>query len=160
MRKMLAKNNLNYKIRQANKKDIEQMALVDKMCFSVPWTKEDFIKELTENSIALYMVAEADGELLGYAGVWTVVDEGHIMNIAVHPEHRENGIGKRLVDAMLREARARAGTKKFTLEVRVSNEPAIKLYESFGFKELGRRKGYYSDNKEDAAIMWLVDSDS
>lgn len=155
MKKMPAENNVKYKIRQATKKDIEQMTAVDEMCFSVPWRKEDFKKELTQNRIALYMVAEAEGKLIGYAGVWIIVDEGHITNIAVHPDYRGNGIAKDLVSRMLKEARDRAGAKNFTLEVRVSNEAAINLYKGFGFKEMGIREGYYSDNKEDASIMWL-----
>lgn len=153
---MPAENNVKYKIRQAKKKDIDQMARVDEMCFSTPWTKADFKKELTNNPLALYLVAEADDKVIGYAGLWCIVDEGHITNIAVHSDYRQNGIAKDLVDKMLKEANARAGTKNFTLEVRVSNEPAIRLYKGFGFKEMGKRIGYYSDNKEDALIMWLM----
>ena len=143
--------------REATSNDVEKMTELDKICFTVPWSKADFEKEMNNNPLALYIVAETEGEIIGYAGLWCVVDEGHITNVAVHPKHRKKSIGKCLVEILLSEARNRGNIKSFTLEVRISNEAGIKLYEGFGFKEVSRRKGYYSDNKEDAAIMWLND---
>lgn len=144
-------------IREADPLDVDSMTQLDQICFAVPWHREDFEKELTDNERAVYIVAEDEEQIIGYAGLWCIVDEGHITNVAVHPDYRGKGLGRKLVNTMLVEARKKANTKNFTLEVRVSNTPAIKLYQSFGFEEAGRRKGYYSDNKEDAAIMWLMD---
>lgn len=146
-------------IREATPSDIDMMTSLDEICFTVPWRREDFEKELTGNHLALYIVAEDNGQVVGYAGLWCIVDEGHITNVAVHPDYRKEGLGWKLVNTMLINASEKFGTKNFTLEVRVSNMPAIKLYRSFGFAEVGRRRKYYSDNKEDAAIMWLMNEE-
>ncbi len=150
-------DNMDIGFREATNEDAEMMTELDEICFTVPWTLSDFEKETSANPLAVYIVAENEGAIIGYAGLWCIVDEGHITNVAVHPDFRNEGIGKNLVEILLDKARRKARTKNFTLEVRVSNEAAIKLYEGFGFKEVGRRKGYYKDNKEDAAIMWLFD---
>ncbi len=136
------------------------MTELDEICFTVPWSRNDFEKELRGNPLALYIVACEGPNMIGYAGVWCIVDEGHITNIAVHPDHRREGIGRKFLALLIAEAEKRSGTTKFTLEVRVSNEAAINLYEEAGFREAGRRKNYYSDNKEDAAIMWLIRDES
>lgn len=154
MRRMPANNMV---IRKATAEDVDRMTELDKICFTVPWSKAEFEKEMTSNPLALYMVAESEQEIIGYAGVWLIVDEGHITNVAVHPMFRERGIASRLIESLLSRSKEKAGTKNFTLEVRVSNVAAIELYKGFGFKEIGLRKGYYSDNKEDAAIMWLME---
>jgi ribosomal-protein-alanine N-acetyltransferase len=148
-------NNITF--RRSTVDDVDEMTILDQICFSVPWTKADFTKEMTTNDLALYIVAEVNQKIIGYAGLWCIVDEGHITNVAVHPDYRGQGLGKNLVEIMLSEARKKGKIKSFTLEVRVTNEAAINLYEGFGFVEVGRRLGYYSDNKEDAAIMWLMD---
>lgn len=145
------------RIRHALPSDIDKMAELDRICFATPWSKQDFEKELIENKIALYFVATWDDEVIGYAGVWCIVDEGHITNVAVDPKHRKKGVGKKLINALLNDGKTMSGLRNFTLEVRVSNDAAIKLYKNFGFKEVGLRKEYYSDNKEDAAIMWLME---
>lgn len=152
-------NIINCKIRLAAPEDTESIWELDKICFTVPWSYNDFENELNNNALALYVVAENNEKIIGYAGVWCIVDEGHITNVGVHPSYRKSGIGKKLIAALMDEARKKAGTRSFTLEVRVSNKPAIGLYEGFGFKEVGKRKGYYSDTKEDAAIMWWVESE-
>lgn len=150
-------NDGSLRIRHANKEDIDKMAELDQICFETPWSREDFRKELCENKLALYLVATWDDEVIGYAGLWCVVDEGHITNVAVHPDYRKRGVGKKLINWLLNDAKTMNGVKNFTLEVRVSNSAAIHLYENFGFKEVGLRKEYYSHNKEDAAIMWRID---
>jgi len=94
------------------------------------------------------------GLLIGYAGLWAIEDEGHITNVAVHPDYRRMHLGSILVDMLIAQTRLE-GLKRFTLEVRVSNQAAIALYEKFGFVSAGIRKGYYEDNNEDAMIMWL-----
>src|SRR5665648_830501 len=143
-------------IRRATEKDVHLIADLDKICFSVPWSEQGFGKELKENNLAFYILAEMKetGQIVGYAGVWLIQEEGHITNVAVHPEFRRKYIGMSIVEVLMKESRKRAGTKTFTLEVRKSNTAAIELYKKFGFLEVGLRKGYYQENKEDAVIMW------
>jgi len=143
-------------IRRATEKDISQIADLDKICFSVPWSEQAFGKELKENNLAFYILAEVKetGRIVGYAGVWLIQEEGHITNVAVHPDFRRKHIGMAIVEVMMKESRKRAGTKTFTLEARKSNTAAIELYKKFGFLEVGIRKGYYQENNEDAVIMW------
>ena len=114
---------------------------------------DEFLKEISENNIALYLVAEIAGQIVGYAGMWLIIDEGHITNVAVHPNFRRRHIGEAIVSVLLAEAQAEGITRQ-TLEVRVSNFAAQRLYEKFGFQACGIRKGYYEDNHEDAIIMW------
>ncbi|MDF3002031.1 MAG: rimI [Bacillota bacterium] len=144
---------MNLILRQAEEKDIKPMALMDVLCFSAPWSEASFEKEIRENHLAFYIVAEIDGILAGYAGLWCIVDEGHITNVAVHPDWRRRHIGEALVSVLL-EHTINNGIKSHTLEVRASNEPAISLYKKFGFQPAGMRKNYYEDNGEDAIIMW------
>ena len=140
-------------VRQAEEKDIKPMAEMDILCFSAPWSEDSFEKEIMENRLAFYIVAEIEGRLVGYAGLWCIVDEGHITNVAVHPEFRRRGIGEVLVSVLLERTMGN-GILSHTLEVRASNDPAISLYSKFGFKPAGLRKNYYEDNGEDAIIMW------
>jgi len=143
-------------IRQAAMRDAQQMAELDRICFSVPWSLESFIQELSTNEKAMYFVAETDGEIAGYAGLWQILDEGHITNVAVAPKFRRQGLATAILDAFLAEGRAR-GIRAFTLEVRASNIAAQELYRKFGFQSVGERPGYYEDNKEAAMIMWLAE---
>lgn len=140
-------------IRRAQPGDEPGMAALEKICFAVPWKEEDFIHEIRENRLAIYVVAECCSEIIGCAGVWRVLDEGHITNVSVSPEFRRQGIAKKIIEEIICIAEAE-GVSRFTLEVRPSNEAALSLYSGFGFREAGRRKGYYSDNGEDAIIMW------
>lgn len=140
-------------IRQAEEKDIKPMAQMDILCFSAPWSEESFRNEIKENRMAFYIVAEIGGRMAGYAGLWCIVDEGHITNVAVHPEFRRRGIGEALVSVLLAHT-IQNGIHSHTLEVRASNEAAISLYTKFGFVPAGLRKNYYEDNGEDAIIMW------
>lgn len=133
--------------------DIANVVEVEVKSFNIPWSKESFENEL-KNNLALYLVAKVDEKAVGYIGVWKIFDEGHITNVAVHPEFRGQGIGKALISELLYLCR-KEGILSFTLEVRESNIVAQNLYKSFGFVEEGKRKGYYSDNNEDALIMWL-----
>jgi [ribosomal protein S18]-alanine N-acetyltransferase len=140
-------------VRQAEEKDIKPMAEMDILCFSAPWSEDSFKKEIEENHLAFYIVAEIDGRMVGYAGLWCIVDEGHITNVAVHPDFRRNGIGEALITVLL-EHTIENGIVSHTLEVRESNIPAILLYSKFGFEPAGIRKNYYEDNGENAIIMW------
>ncbi|MGI6728353.1 MAG: ribosomal protein S18-alanine N-acetyltransferase [Anaerovoracaceae bacterium] len=144
---------MNSIIRFAKEQDIEAMAELDCLCFSVPWSKESFRQEIMENELALYLVAEEQGRIVGYAGLWMVCDEGHITNVAVKPECQRRGLGKLLVSKLI-EIAEKQGINGFTLEVRVSNYGAISLYKNLGFVPLGKRIRYYEDNNEDALIMW------
>ena len=141
-------------IRIMTVEDLDQVMLLELACFSVPWTQESFKKELTENKLAHYIVIEEENQIVGYGGVWYIVDEGHITNVAIHPDHRKKGLGKQLVDAM-KDMAIQNDIILMTLEVRVSNVAAITLYERMGFLEAGIRPKYYTDNQEDALIMWV-----
>ena len=117
------------------------------------WSKSSFYDEM-QNNLAKYNVAKSpSGELLGYAGAWHIIDEGHITTIAVKKSHFRKHIGEAMIVRILEDC-YKEGVKYLTLEVRVSNEPAIGLYTKYGFHSLGTRKGYYQDNNEDALIMW------
>ena len=135
---------------------LHEVFQIEESSFSTPWSFEALSKELTDNKNAHYFVAvNSAGALLGYAGLWHVVNEGHITNIAVAAEHRKKGVGSALVRQLIAFAREKQMTA-LTLEVRYNNAAAQKLYLSHGFTIEGRRKQYYSDTKEDALIMWLV----
>lgn len=133
--------------------DIPQLMVVEQDSFSTPWSEEAFRNELTNNLFAQYMAVEYEGILIGYAGMWIIVDEAHITNIAIHQNFRGQGLGNQLMHELQRTAKF-LGAVKMTLEVRVGNEVAKRLYRKFGFVEAGVRPKYYSDNDEDALIMW------
>ncbi len=141
------------RLRQMTLEDVDGVMAIEKASFTTPWSRGAFIKEVTENKLAFYTVAEIAGVIVGYAGVWLIIDEGHITNIAVAPEYRGREIGKKILEELIRELKNRK-ILRVTLEVRESNEVAIGLYKSYGFIILGRRPGYYTDNGEDALIMW------
>lgn len=118
-----------------------------------PWSERSFRNEL-DNPQSVFRTVHVDGKLVGYGGLWTVVDEAHITTVAIAPEARQHGLGKRLMNELLGEAKGR-GMASATLEVRASNAAARALYERLGFEEAAVRKGYYPDNREDAIVMWL-----
>jgi [ribosomal protein S18]-alanine N-acetyltransferase len=133
--------------------DIPAVQLVENASFPVPWPANAFRHELTQNRNAHYIVAREGEQTVGYAGLWLSLDEAHITTFAVLPEHRRRKIGERmLVDLFARAEKL--GAEWLTLEVRASNLPAQKLYEKYGFRPAGIRRRYYSDNNEDAIIMW------
>ena len=142
-----------FSTRPAKKGDEKRMAEIEKLSFPRPWSEKAFYDEIVNNNIAIYVVAEADGLVVAYAGVWIVVDEGYITQIAVHPDYRGRGIGEAVVAAMLEEAESR-GAASQTLEVRESNLKAQALYRKLGFIPAGLRYGFYEDNGENAVIMW------
>lgn len=142
----------NLIIERMTSKDIDGVFEVEKNCFEHHWSKDAFAKEL-KNDVARYLVAKIDGKIVGYVGIWFVVDEGHITNVAVHSDYRGKKIGDELVKALVELCREN-NIASMTLEVRVSNVVAQNLYKKYGFKLAGIRKEYYSDNKEDAMIMW------
>ncbi|WP_397386802.1 ribosomal protein S18-alanine N-acetyltransferase [Paenibacillus sp. MMS20-IR301] len=133
--------------------DVPEILVIEREAFTMPWTEEAFRNELTHNHFAKYMVMELAGHIIGYAGMWAIVDEAHVTNIALLQAYRGRKWGERLLDELMKTA-AYLGMKSITLEVRVSNEVAQNLYRKKGFRPAGTRKGYYSDNREDALIMW------
>ncbi len=137
--------------------DVDDVLIVEKLSFTIPWSRNAFVEEVTNNKFARYIIAKVNGKTVGYAGLWKVFEEGHITNVAVHPEYRRNGVGFMLVKSLIALAIEEKITK-MTLEVRRSNISAQNLYIKFGFKVEGFRKEYYADNKEDAIIMWKENS--
>ena len=134
-----------------NEGHVKAVAELEKICFSDPWSENSVASEL-KNKLALWLVAEEEGRVAGYIGSQTCGDESDVMNVAVHPDFRRRGIAETLVNALVEELSA-IGSRCLTLEVRASNVPAISLYEKLGFAEVGRRKNYYRNPREDALIM-------
>lgn len=132
--------------------DADMVAALEAQCFATPWSRESFWREAA-NKFTCYLLALAGARLVGYAGFWVAADEAQITNVAVAPDCRGQGAGTQLLAALIEAAKER-GCTAMTLEVRPSNAPALALYQHFGFKTAGRRKGYYTDNGEDALIMW------
>ncbi len=141
-------------IRRATIMDIDSIIAVEKESFSTPWPRQAFVDELTRNIVSYYIVMEQHGEVVGYMGMWIIVDEAHITNIAVHPKARRQQIAETAVSLMKLLAKER-GALRMTLEVRKSNVAAIALYEKLGFVSYGLRKNYYIEPVEDAIIMWV-----
>ncbi len=132
---------------------ISQILGIESQVNSAPWSAKSFQNELT-HSHGYFLVALVNGKVVGYGGFWMVIDEAHITTIAISPDHQRKGIGRKLMMELLTQAK-RAGMVCSTLEVRASNEAAIKLYEDLGYQIAALRKAYYPDNKEDASVMWL-----
>ncbi len=139
-------------IRELAVADVEAVSKIEEAVFAMPWKPNDFLT-MIEADYAHYFVAEEDGEIAGYCGVRNMAGEGEISNVAVAEKFRRRGIGRKLMEYMLKEAPS-FGIGDLTLEVRVSNAPAISLYESLGFHKEGVRPGFYEKPKEDALIMW------
>ena len=133
--------------------DLPRVLEIERESFRTPWPRDAYTHELTDNRLAAYIVARDEAQLVGYAGMWVILDEAHVTTIAVDPEYRGQHIGERLLVGLLDAAIAR-GARWMTLEVRKSNATAQTLYKKYGFREIGVRKAYYSDNREDAIVMW------
>ena len=134
-----------------NEHHVPQIALLERECFADPWSQQSIASEL-HNPLSLWLVAQEGQTLLGYVGSQTCQDETDMMNIAVSPASRRQGIARALIEALVSALRER-GSKQLTLEVRASNGPARQLYESLGFLQVGLRKNYYRNPKEDALIL-------
>lgn len=140
------------RVRIAKSSDLDDIYELDVQTFAMPWSKEALSYDILENDNAFVIVAEYEGEFAGYADIWTVLDEADLNSIAVRVDFRRKGIGDAIMIAMT-EMLSASGVATISLEVRVSNMPAIKLYKKYGFNECGVRPGYYLDNGEDALIM-------
>jgi ribosomal-protein-alanine N-acetyltransferase len=134
--------------------DLDQVLKIEAASFASPWKSEHFLHELRENPWAVNWVVELGGRVVGYACLWCIQDELKINNIAILEAERGRGLGRRLLLALLGDAVVR-GCRTATLEVRPSNEAALTLYRARGFVEIGRRKGYYVNEGEDAIVMFL-----
>lgn len=138
-------------IEKMSREHIPELAEIEQLCFAVPWSEKQLLEEL-ENPLGSYFVAVEDGRILGYIGSQTVIDETCVMNVAVRPDCRGKRLGSLLMEALVQDCLEK-GSRLLTLEVRVSNEPALALYRAFGFQQVGLRKGYYEKPREDAIIM-------
>ncbi len=142
------------KIEPMTKDDIDYVVEIESEAYGKHhWAKSSFYDEMSNNLAKYYTAKDLSGKIIGYAGTWHIIDEGHITTIAVKKEYLRNHIGEAIVNRIIQDC-YKDNIKYLTLEVRVSNIPAIKLYEKYGFQSLGTRKAYYQDNNEDALIMW------
>jgi ribosomal-protein-alanine N-acetyltransferase len=140
-------------------KDLDEVAVIENVSFTAPWPTSAYTTELTTNRLARYVGARMNGMLVGFGGIWLMVDEAHVTTMAVLPANRRSGIATVLLLELLQEAR-RGGARVATLDVRVSNVDAQRLYLGFGFIKVGRRIRYYDDNGEDALIMTTAELES
>ena len=131
--------------------DVPQIAELEKVCFSDPWSEKSIVSEL-DNPLSCWLVAVSGEQVVGYVGSQTVLDGSDMMNIAVSPDFRRKGIAESLIEALISFLHER-GSRCLILEVRASNVPAIALYGKLGFLEIGRRRNYYRNPKEDALIL-------
>jgi ribosomal-protein-alanine N-acetyltransferase len=144
---------MNYQLTPMTAEHIDQIAALERTCFSHPWTEAMLQEELWNESAVIIAAVADDGTVVGYAGLQTVLDEGYINNVAVDPRFRRQGVADELISAFVRFGKAKLAF--LTLEVRATNAPAIALYMKHGFAQVGRRKDYYDDPKEDAILMTL-----
>ena len=142
-------------IRPMERADVTRVHEIECTCFRSPWSRLALLGEL-RNDVAHYLVMEADGLIIGYGGMWLLFEEAHVTNVAIMPDYRGQGRGRRLMLAMMRHAVQR-GAEKMTLEVRESNMVAQKLYAGLNFEQNGFRAGYYSDTGEGAMLLWNED---
>lgn len=141
-------------IRPMEEKDLDEVCRMEEEAFSMPWHRESFL-EMIQNENALYLVAlDEKNEILGSCGVLNIVGDGSVTNVVVDQKYRNQGIGSLLMKELLKQGEENLGIEAFTLEVRVSNLNAIRLYEKMGFENVGIRKNFYEKPTEDAIIMW------
>ena len=143
--------NQDYLIRKMTEQDLDEVMMIEKESFSLPWSRESYLGEL-RNSFANYIVCDCAGVVAGYAGIWVVFEEAHITNVAVGKSFRSQGIGLALMAEAERIARSKKATR-ILLEVRPSNEVALHMYRNLNYMQTALRKAYYSDNGEDAMVM-------
>ncbi len=147
----------NLRLEAITESHLPAVLQIEKAANSAPWSERSFRNELNHPH-GIFLVAIGDGQVVGYGGIWLVVDEAHVTNLAVDPAVRRQGVARKLMMELLRRAKEKGMTCS-TLEVRASNEAALELYEGLGYKTTATRRGYYPDNKEDAAVMWLYELD-
>ena len=133
--------------------DIPEVLAIEALSFQSAWPTNAFVNELRDNKLAYYFVGRLDGRIVGYGGIWVILEDSHVTTIAVHPDMRGQRLGEEMLVHLLDEAIERAASW-ITLEVRETNEVAQKLYRKYGFTVVSTRRGYYSDNNESALVMW------
>ncbi len=139
-------------VRPMREEDVDKVVGIETEAFSTPWRRDTFLNLIDRPGIELLVLEDRTEGVVGYAVLWCILDQGELANVAVTPRLRGKGLGRRLMSRVMEVARER-GVEKLYLEVRVSNDAALELYRSLGFAEVGIRKGYYDDPKEDARIM-------
>ena len=139
-------------VRRMNSLDIDGVLAVEQQSFQTPWSRDGFVGEMS-NDLCYYLVLVDEGKIIGYAGMWLIVDEAHVTNVAVLSEYRGKKLGDKLMSALMEYAKNH-GALRMTLEVRESNAVAQGLYTKLGFITQGRRRNYYTDTREDALVMW------
>ena len=149
---------MKVEVRDLREEDLDEVCRIEETSFSMPWKREDF-QGLIDSDNSIYLVILADDRVAGAAGYTFNGFDGYINNVVIDVDRRGQGLGKVLMRELLAVGR-KNGVPEFTLEVRVSNTPAIKLYESFGFKSEGVRKNFYERPVEDALVMWLREAQS
>ncbi len=132
---------------------LDKVLKIEEQSFPTPWSRYAFTCELLDNDFARYYCLLHGDEVVGYMGLWVILDEGHITNVAIHPEYRNHRLGEFLMRHVMLRCQS-SGVQRMTLEVRVSNRAAQSLYKRLGFADVGVRRGYYTDTGEDAMIMW------
>lgn len=140
--------------REMVESDIPSVVAIEEEAFATPWTQEIFEHEMNGNAYAHYVVAVEEEEVIGHFGMWVVLDECHITNVAVRKRLRGHGIGEKLMSEAIKLCKE-MNVKLMTLEVRVSNHTAQNLYRKLGFQDGGIRKNYYTDDRENALVMWV-----
>jgi len=138
--------------RRLEARDVDAVVAIETEAFSSPWRRETFLDLMDRPTLEILVLDDARSGILGYAVLWCVMDQGELANVAVKPEHRQRGLGSYLLSRLLETGRER-GIRTVFLEVRESNQAALKLYRRFGFSEVGLRRGYYDHPKEDARVM-------
>lgn len=141
-------------VRKMTHDDLNDVINIEAASFHTPWTRDAFAREIDENACARYLVVDVEGRAVAFAGLWMVLDEAHVTNIAVHPRYRGKGYGEKITRALIQTA-VDNGAETMTLEVREKNDVAQRLYRKLGFVDVGFRRGYYEDTKEDAVLMTL-----
>ena len=149
---MVARPPVALRVEPMTLDDLPAVHAIERASFAVPWPDDAYRNEIRTNRLASYVVARLGDEVVGFAGIWVMVDEAHVTTFAVDPRYRRRGVGERLLLALLDLSVSRLA-REATLEVRLSNIPARRLYEKYGFRPVGIRPRYYSDNGEDALIM-------
>ena len=144
---------MTLELRRLELADLDAIEEIERVSYPTPWSRSMFTSELAKPSSRSLAAIDADGSLVGYLVISKHVDAWHVMNVAVAPQHRRRGVASALISRLLESTKGDA-ERGHTLEVRVSNGGAIALYERFGFERRGVRRGYYTDNREDAVVMW------
>ncbi|MBA4292794.1 ribosomal-protein-alanine N-acetyltransferase [bacterium] len=143
------------RISSLEERHLTEVVTIENAAQTCPWSEQSFRNELAQDH-GIFIVGELGQELIGFAGQWIMIDEAHIITVAIKDSYRRQGHAETLINELLLRAKDQGATCA-TLEVRAGNAPAIALYEKLGFQTTGKRKNYYPDNKEDALIMWLYD---